>query len=251
MSDGGSPRDARSTARPAGARGPRGGPLLLVVPLAVTVAVVWWTRAPRESVLPQRPPAREDPETTHDVLGGEASLGGATLSFWLAPSETDPERQAFQSKALRKRYGLPDGAIWRLRLELARDAGSSADAPALDVAALAVDDAEGRALSPLQLGKELDPLATLLGPPRAPLGPGTGLDLFLWGRAPGAGARLSGIPGAVADLSFHTRTLRSADLVGPMARLDAAEDRPAANGGKSAPQGPSKVPVRGSDASGY
>ena len=93
------------------------GPLLLLVPVVSAIAIVVWMRPPGAHLVPSRPPERLDPETTHDVLGGEMLLQGATLVYWLAPSEPDETRQAFQTKALRKRYGLSDGAPWRLRLE--------------------------------------------------------------------------------------------------------------------------------------
>jgi hypothetical protein len=238
----------------------RGGPYLLVIPLALTIATLWWVRRPADSGVPTGPPARVDPDSTHDVLGGEAVLSGATLAFWLAPSDPVSDRQAFQAQALRKRYALPEGEPWRLRLEWRRPADrqiAAAEAPGLDVSRLAVVDGDGVALAPLMLARELDPLATLLAPPAQPLTIGTSLDLFLWGREPRAGARLSGLAGdshgsASLEVNLTSRPLRMGDLVGPMARLEPpAAGANAATQGKRTGTGASALPARGTDDARY
>ncbi|HUR28402.1 MAG TPA: hypothetical protein VM509_09460 [Planctomycetota bacterium] len=234
----------------------RGGPYWLLLPLLSAAAAVWWIRHPTIAVVPSRPPLRVDPDSTHDVLGGEMALGGGTLAFWLAPSEPDPARQAFQAQALRRRYALPDGEPWRLRLEWRAEDGSAAQDARLDVARLSVVDAGGTALTPLMLGRELDPLATLLRPPVSPLTVGNALDLFLWGRAPASDARLSGIGAAPAeagsDVSLTPRPLRIGELVGPMARLDPPLPGSSAKAdGKRAGAKASALPVQGSNDARY
>jgi hypothetical protein len=177
----------------------RGGPYLLVFPLLVAVATVWWIRRPEGRFEPSRPPERVDLEATQEVLGGELDLGGAQLVFWLAPWEPDAERQAFQAQALRARYGLSEGEPWRLRLEWR---GGADSAQRLDVASIAIEDTAGPALAPLRLSSDLDPLATLLAPPAQALSPGRALDLCLWGRTPGEGPQGpsgAGCPGAAGS----------------------------------------------------
>ena len=243
-------------------RGRWGGPYLLLLPVALAVGSVWYMGQPPHSVVPTGPPARVDPESTHDVLGGEVTLSGASLVFWLAPSKPDPESQAFQSKALRKRYGLPEGELWRLRLEWRDLQGTAPPEPdaVLDLSRLAVEDAMGRALAPLHLGRAMDPLATLLEPPASALVPGRGIDLFLWGRVPGASPRLCGV-GPVAEegpegtspcASLKIRPQRSGDLAGPLARLDpVATGGNSRIGGKAVTPRTSTRPVRGSDGARY
>ena len=210
-----------------------------------------------------RPPARVDPESTHAVLGGEVSLGGATLAFWLAPSEPDPERQLFQARALRQRYSLSEGEPWRLRLEWRPpDAAQTGAAGAkLDLDGLRIVDDDGPALAPLNLARELDPLATLLAPPKDPLLVGTSLDLFLWGREPRLNPRLAGIQtpresstatAATLEVSLTSRALRMGDLVGPMARLDLPAQASNTNAEwKRAGAGASALPVQGTDDARY
>ncbi len=258
--------DATSDGRASRPR--RGGPYLLFLPLAFTVMAVWWIRRPAVSIVPSSPPARLDPDSTYAVLGGETQLGGATLAFWLAPAEPSPERQVFQAKALQDRYGLANGEPWRLRLEWrALDAAqtappaaapSSVQAPKLDVARLTIVDNAGIALAPLKLPRELDPLATLLSPAAQPLVIGTKLDLFLWGREPQAGVRLTGLADSAAEgaaafeVNLTMRALRIGDLAGPMARLDPpVQSASTKSDGKRAGPGASALPVRGTDDTRY
>ena len=233
----------------------RGGAYLLLVPFSLAIAAVWWVRHPPISSVPTRPPERLDPDSTHDVLGGETVLGGATLAFWLAPFEPDAQRQAFQAGALRRRYGLAEGEAWRLRLEWrpldAAQVGGQGHK--LDVGRLTIVDSAGLALAPLIQKHGIDPLATLLAPPARPLEIGTSLDLFLWGRAPLSGARLVGLDDpataaeAALDVNLTSRPLRLGDLAGPMARLDP----PAQPEGKRSATGASALPVRGTDDARY
>ncbi|MEO6709525.1 MAG: hypothetical protein ABIP42_08090 [Planctomycetota bacterium] len=257
MSDTGPAHDPELAAPARGAN--RGGPYLMLIPLALGVAAVWWIRHPSLSLVPTRPPARVDPDATHDVLGGETPLGGATLAFWLAPSEPDAGRQAFQAKALRSRYGLPEGESWRLRLEWRPPEGAQTGGkPAeLDAGRLSIVDSAGTALAPIRLGRELDPLATLLAPPTSPLVVGTSLDLFLWGRAPLAGARLAGLSDgssaadSALEVGLSARPLRQGDLAGPMASLDAAAPGSGSKNGKTSTPGASNPSLRGTDEARY
>ncbi len=267
LSEGVSPREVREPASAAspGSRAPWNGPLVVFVPLVLSACAVWWMRHPGVSLVPSRPPARVDPETTQEVLGGELELARSTLVFWLAPADLDAGRQAFQSQALRKRYALDEGEPWRLRLEWR--AGEAADilpsSSSIDLSQLVIEDQRGRALAPLHLDRELDPLAILLQPPAVPLEMGASIDLVLWGRAPGVAAKLvgfemrdssdpDGLRGHEFQVNLSSRPLRKGDLVGPLARLDSA---PAALNpkpeGKTAQSGASALPVRGSDGARY
>jgi len=232
----------------------RGGPFLLLIPLLLAIATVWWIRRADDPGMPTRPPARTDPDSTHEVLGGELEIAGAQLAFWLAPWEPDPLRQAFQARALRTRYGLDAGEPWRLRLEwrAAQPAAATA-ASSIDTSLLAIEDERGRALEPLRLERPMDPLAALLAPPAQSLTPGSALDLCLWGRAPAAQARLVGpasVEGAL-DVQLAARPLRLGDRVGPMARLDPAAAATLHAPGKIAPPEASATPVRGAGDARY
>ena len=228
----------------------RGGPYLLLVPLLLAAATIWWVRRSDGTGVPTRPPARVDPESTHEVLGGELARAGAQLAFWLAPWEVDPQRQAFQARALRTRYDLEAGEPWRLRLEWRASETNANQEPeavaGIDAALLSIEDEHGRALQPLRLARPMDPLAALLAPPVQPLVPGTSLDLCLWGRAPGPSAHLVGPPSAAGllDAPLTARPLRRGDRVGPMASLDPAA---AKSQGKIAPSEASATAVRERD----
>ncbi len=267
MSEQGSAREVRHSASMSVPRSRAlwNGPLVVFVPLVLSACAVWWMRHPGVSLVPSRPPARVDPETTQVVLGGELELSPSTLVFWLAPADLDVGRQAFQAQALRKRYALDEGEPWRLRLEwrAGEAAGTLPSWSSIELSKLVIEDQRGRALAPMHLNRELDPLATLLQPPAVPLEMGASIDLVLWGRAPGAEAKLVGfeardssdrevILGHEFQVSLSSRPLRKGDLVGPLARLDSAPAGPNPKPeGKTAPSGASAPPVRGSDGARY
>lgn len=233
----------------------RGGPQLVFVPLCALFAVAWWISRPESGLRPSAPPPRTDPEAIQEVLWGEARAGGVTLTARLTPADVARERAEFQSLALERRYGLEAGALFRLRLEArAAETGADGASPseaAFDLRSVGIADDSGAALVPLALASPerppdhppqqpphhpMDPLATLLAPPSAPLRPGQGIDLFLWGKAPGAGARVTGLgeEGGEVAVALVPRQVRAGDIGGPLARLDPAAVSPN-TGGKSAP----------------
>lgn len=202
----------------------------LLLPLGFAAALFWWNS--REPGLgdPSRPPTGADPEALRDVLGGEWTGAGGVVSFWLAPSQADAERQAFHAQALRKRYGLGNGEPWRLRLEWTAGTpngpvGGVNSGARIDASKLWIESEGGARLSPLSIASDMDPLATLLAPPAQPLAPGLGVDVTLWGVAPRGEVALRGLgsadePGSGEGVVLRPRPLRVAELAGPMARLD-------------------------------
>jgi hypothetical protein len=189
------------------------------------------------------PPDVSDPEETIAAFAGELpAADGGWLVATLAPLHFDVRRQAFEREALQSKLHLPDGEPWRLslrweapRAEVGRQQGAGNDPDAVERLALqgcAVEDELGTALQPLpELPQDGDlpvsPLRTLLAPPVGSLGPGESLDWILWGRAPGLGASLIGLPegsgageAAKSSLELRATRLRRADLGQPLARLD-------------------------------
>lgn len=227
----------------------------VLLPLGFAAALFWWNSREQDLGNPSRPPTGADPEALRDVLGGEWTGAGGVVSFWLAPSQADAERQAFHARALRKRYGLGEGEPWRLRLEWTASAANGAAGPAepgarIDAANLYVESQGGARLSPLSIAADMDPLATLLAPPAQPLAPGSGVDVTLWGVAPRGEAALHGLgtqAGAPSGegVVLRPRPLRVAELAGPMARLDVP---PAAQGKKRDARSSAAEPKDGDDA---
>lgn len=232
----------------------------MVLPLLAAAAAVWWMRRPDDALVPRRPPPRADPEGTREALCAEQALPGAVLVCWLAPAELSDERQEFQARALLRRYDLPEGQAFRMRVELRPEpAATSVPETAVDLSGLWVADESGRALAPFALPREMDPLATLLSPCAEPLRVGCSLDLMLWGRAPGQSPKVEGVflsagaPGpAAVELSLAPRPVRSGDLAGPLARLDGIEYRASTpESGKSAESGASRAQKQGSHDARY
>ncbi len=148
----------------------------------------------------------------------------------------DRARQAFDAERLRARDArYADEPYW-VEIEVLPPAdGAGRPAPLnvlLDPRGIRIEDERGVALTnpvanPLaqaarSAGGAVDPLSTLLSPSR-PLAPGEHASFVLFGRAPGAGARLvlsAGESGAerVLELTISTENSSAADL--PIARVD-------------------------------
>ena len=173
------------------------GPALLLLPILVA-AIAVYAIGPRRSyewngfeVIDEGDaPAvdRESPSTIPGAEGtlelGEGSVVRARLSIFVPA----PERREFQSAAMRERYGLPEGELWRL--ECAWDGEGSAPIP---LRGLSVIDAEGIALRPLDeevKGGSNDPLLLLLTRSDARLRAGDSIQVAMWGRAVGTDARV-------------------------------------------------------------
>jgi hypothetical protein len=221
---------------------------------------------------PAPPPVQSDPES--GVAGWRGELAGARgwLEATLTPLHADPERHAFESRALARRLGLEPGQAWRLRVlwsapEVERGAASDAaraldprvargpggaeplardDSAGIGLGSVEVLDGQGSALrslpAPEATGGAADPLRTLAAPPPGALRPGQVADWILWGRAPVAGARLAGlVPEDDADFRAATGfagpfELRAVSLRrGDLEEPLARLERPSALPRKSAP----------------
>jgi hypothetical protein len=241
----------------------RAGPLslsLLLLPVALLVLGLLhlWQREPVPSPAP--PPGVTSPDEAVSAWTGELEgADGGWLVATLAPVHADARRQAFEARALRRELGLGSGEPWRLSVRWERAPGPAdtrpavqevGDAPARTEAAgialgpVSVRDDQGAALESLPpVGQPVDgepfqPLRTLVAPPAGALRPGEAADWILWGRAPGAGARLVGLvpeqdelfraaTGFQGALDLRATEVRRGDLGQPLARLERAP------GGKS------------------
>ncbi|MCK6444935.1 MAG: hypothetical protein L6Q99_00945 [Planctomycetes bacterium] len=173
-----------------------------------------------------------------------------TLAFDAAPSAAGPGTQsagaqsAGAQNASAQNAGAPNGDAPN---------ADAANAPLeFELSRLAVVDSFGGsaaaiALAPLASGsgaadRPSDPLRVLLGATHVELAPGRSLDVFLWGRRPGDGARLVGLSalGGEAAVPLEKALHRRAELEAPLARLD----RPTQATGKSAEPRASEAPRR-------
>lgn len=153
--------------------------------------------------------------TTWECDGG--AFGFERVVARLAPLHADPTRQAFEAGTLRGRVDGLDGEPYRLQIAVQR--GDADEGLRLDPLALRVVDDAGTALvvPELETGGAPDPIATLLRPP-APVGPGEQASFLLFGRAPGAGARLVDAAGETLPLTPGNAPAGGADL--PIASVD-------------------------------
>jgi hypothetical protein len=181
-----------------------------------------------------RPAGQEGELSSASSHGAPAEVGGfagahdledgGRLSARLLPLQAIDAWESFDAGVLAQRLGLPDGEPWRL--ELRYEAGP-APGRALPLAGLVVVDAGGGALAPPPgepgappSGAPADPLRVLFLHPTAELPPGTEVQLFLWGRAPGAEPRL--LLGAHPDLALDLAPVRvpSGEVLRHIARVD-------------------------------
>jgi hypothetical protein len=249
--------------------------LLLLPPLLLLLGLLHLAR--REPLSgPTPPPDVSSPDETVSALTGELSgAAGGWLVATLAPLHADPQRQAFEAAALTRELGLEPGQPWRLSVRWeAGEAGAEEDAAAqgagsrgaesvpagesvaqvrpagIELGPVSVEDEAGLALRslddppPRAEGEPTPPLRTLLAPPVGALRPGRTADWILWGRAPGAGARLVGLTPR-ADPVFQAATgfegpfplratrVRRGDLGQPLARLERAPNGKTAGAGAS------------------
>ena len=187
--------------------------------LALAAYIAWRLRPANA---PHTPPAASNPDQPIAALSAEFTTpAGARITARLAPLHADAGRQTFESVSMRERLALAEGQPWRLSLRY--DAGSGADAPApLALGAVEVRDENGVALASIPSasagGEPADPLRALMVAPSGTLQLGQAVDWVLWGRAPGAQARLSGLAGV--ELAFKAQSIRRSELSLPLARLD-------------------------------
>ncbi len=235
----------------------------MIVPILTLVVGAIWLAGHRPRREPGPTPAVGDPDRA--VAGLEARLeleGGGELTARVLPLHGDPDRQAFDAEALRRRLGLPPGEAWRLSLSWTGSAeAADGENGGLELGGLGVRDARGPALELLpaaEAGGPPDPLRTLLAGRRPPLHPGQAVDLVLWGRAPAEGAALGGLRGPEAvesaldasggDLPLGACELRLGDLRTSLARLELRPDDLQGRGAEEGPTGGKDGPPRSSPA---
>jgi hypothetical protein len=235
----------------------RRGPLLGAVAVVAAAAAVFVSVRFAERLGdrgPSTPPTVADPDQTLLGFSGElAAADGGRILLRLTPMHAEPSVQAFDAAAIRRRLSLGSGEPWRLRIawQPAVKTEAAALPPELALNSLSIADERGVALAVLASDRGAprpgtrDPLATLLGPPSAPLTPGHEVDVFLWGRAPESGARIEGLAppdattGSAAAIALAPQAIRRAELGGSLARLDSPlAGNTAERGASTRPQAP-------------
>jgi hypothetical protein len=176
------------------------------------------------------PPLVADPEQRVAALSAERlAPDGGTLVLRLTTLHAEPERQAFEARALRQRFQLGEGEPFRVTLRgdaqpnAARAATGSGFA--LPLGAVEVRGERDRVVlaSIAADGAEADPVAAVFRAPSGELRPGETAAWVLWGRWPDAGARLLGLDGG--EWPLQASSVRRGELAGPLARLDRAQGK--------------------------
>lgn len=225
--------------------------LVLVVSFAGTMALTPFARrwlAGRGSAPSggARAELRAPPEDVPAWTGEHAFADGSRVAIELTRLHADPDRQAFDAEAFARR-GTHTPATVRLagHAERAREsepflcrltwraapvssraapgaAAAATDPVGIDLRGVRALDARGTAAeptaepSPAEDGRPADPLAVLVAAPQARLARDETVALVLFGRAPGAGARL-----ALGDVEVElaATTLADAGLDRALARI--------------------------------
>lgn len=171
---------------------------LLAVAILLPLAVLRWQSAQHAQQL--RPSSRGNLEAGTPLasprLAGTCPLeDGTWLHVRLAAWRSDSTRQAFESAALARRWGLDPAGTLHL-LELERSALEGAQVPsALEVSQVEVVDSQGTcmhslALLPSDPAQVQDPFRTLASAGEGALAPGGRARCLLWGSLPGPGAQV-------------------------------------------------------------
>lgn len=189
---------------------------IAIVLLPVFALGVRWILELREESNFARPErARVAPSATPVVWTADGEIAnGVRILARVAPLHADPERQEFESAALRARHPSLAGDPYLVALEVRGEAGVM-----LDPATLSIDDAAGIALSAPHLvaTERPDPVAALLGTP-GEIAAGERASFVVFGRAPGDGARLVREGSNSIALTKSSRADDEVDL--PVARVD-------------------------------
>ncbi|MBK7876457.1 MAG: hypothetical protein IPJ77_12020 [Planctomycetes bacterium] len=161
--------------------------------LVIGVALAGWMALRPRAELDVRAP-RLGSDAPAETFGLEGRIGALGARVRVAALHVEPRRQAFEARALRRRFDEPAGEPFRLQVLL--DEG--ARPVQIDFARITVVDAGGLALRPLldapaAAGGAADPLRTLLAAGRVELAPGGVAECVLWGRLPADGAALGGL----------------------------------------------------------
>jgi hypothetical protein len=196
-----------------------------IVPLAARVKKTGRAheRAGREQASAQR----ADDAVVGGFAGEIETARGTRVSVRVARLHAGERQQRFDARALARRFGLGEGEPFVCEISARGEGAIAADA----LRAIEVRDERGVALTPFPsvaattkgeiAGTEpSDPLATLLAPPSEELRAGFAVSVILWGRAPGAGAAVSGLDDV--DIALAPTHLASRDLDAALARIDGA-----------------------------
>ncbi len=164
------------------------------LPFLSSAAMVLWLTRPEDPGESARLRVEVVPEATESarIFSGEGAWRGGRLSARLSPAQPEAQRREFDNQALTPRLAAGAGQAWHLELRWMPEASKSAErGPAVDAAPLtriAIVDAYGEALQPLQAGPGQPLRALFAAPTRLPLDEPQ--HLLLWGRAPAGGVRL-------------------------------------------------------------
>ena len=197
-------------------------PWTLVTALLVLLASAVIRLQQRSAREPYAPPSVSDPDQPVEALLGELDLDERSrLKLRITPLYADRERQALEAQALARRLELDPGEPWRVVRTFEGDEGERA--AWTDSTPIRVSDDEGPALvslPPAAPGTTLvDPLSVTLA--AWSTADGRELSAVLWGRRPGAGARLE----APLSVPLEWGAVHRSEIEVPLARLDARETR--------------------------
>lgn len=182
------------------------GALLMLFPLLTLALAIAYLQARRPA--PGAPPEAPEAGTSRqvEVWEGQAPQpDGGLLTAKLWRLHSDPARQEFDARSLRRRLSFDEGEPWHLELSFV-----GVQPGALEVQEVLVRDAGGPRLASLPLtrrGGLVDPVSVLFRAPEA-LAVGEELTFLLWGLEPGEAPELVGV-GAALPLRKRSREVSS------------------------------------------
>jgi hypothetical protein len=166
----------------------RNGLLALLLPLATVVGVLVWQTLQGAPDDPDRATPPPESAAVVDAWTGSVEDAGRTWSAVLSRMHVEPDRQAFEARVLRERYGRGEGEPWRLSVR-------ASDEVLVDLGALTVRDGAGATLAPLSgaSADHLGPTDRVLLPPADRVPADGRRALVLWGAPPGGDLELVGL----------------------------------------------------------
>lgn len=177
------------------------GPAVLLIPLLVGVLGLFWARSRDNGPLGQRPSAPQERSLDQvDLWTGSLDFPGGRLVAELSALHLDPARQQQDAQILARRFDLPEGQPWRLRVRLDAEQGAM-----LDPEHLQLISSGSACLAPLGSiqGSPGHPLLPLLAASPRSLGGPSPTDVILWGPEPGVTAQLEGLPEVTGEGSIE------------------------------------------------
>ena len=168
-------------------RGASVGLAAYVLPFLSSAAMVLWLTRPEAPGDAARLRVEVLPESVESarIFLGDTEWRGGTLSARLSPAQPEASRRDFDNRALGRRLDAGAGQAWHLELTWK---SKGEPAPGASLEGVAVSDAYGAALAPLE-ARAGQPLRALFAAPEV-LPADEALHLLLWGRAPAGGVRL-------------------------------------------------------------